>query len=94
MKNIMEFEGGYKAVIAYDPEIEMFRGEFVGLNGGADFYANDTEGLKREGAVSLRVFLHMCEEDGVSPRKSGDTCALRLDPEHVCSSRTQSAPEP
>ena len=23
-----------KAVITYDPEIEMFRGEFLGLNGG------------------------------------------------------------
>jgi len=29
------------AVITYDPELEMLRGEFVGLNGGADFYAND-----------------------------------------------------
>ncbi|SEI91000.1 Predicted nuclease of the RNAse H fold, HicB family [Azotobacter beijerinckii] len=60
---------GYKAVIEYDPEIEMFRGEFVGLNGGADFYAADIEGLKREGATSLRVFLEMCAEDGVEPRK-------------------------
>ena len=39
----MTFEDGYKAVIAYDPEIEMFRGEFVGLNGAADFYASDLE---------------------------------------------------
>ncbi|SEJ47398.1 Predicted nuclease of the RNAse H fold, HicB family [Azotobacter beijerinckii] len=60
---------GYKAEIEYDPEIEMFRGEFVGLNGGADFYAADIEGLKREGATSLRVFLEMCAEDGVEPRK-------------------------
>ena len=36
MNNVMTFEDGYKAVIAYDPEIEMFRGEFVGLN-AADF---------------------------------------------------------
>lgn len=81
MKNVMEFEGGYKAVIAYDPEIEMFRGEFVGLNGGADFYARDAEGLKREGRLSLAVFLRMCEEDGVSPRKPQGKFALRLDPE-------------
>ena len=26
MNNVMTFEDGYKAVIAYDPEIEMFRG--------------------------------------------------------------------
>lgn len=81
MRNIMEFEGGYKAVIAYDPEIEMFRGEFVGLNGGADFYANDADGLKHEGKISLNVFLRMCEEDGVSPKKPQGKFALRLDPE-------------
>lgn len=68
MKNTMVIEG-YKAVIEYDPDIEMFRGEFVGLNGGADFYAADIEGLKREGAISLRVFLEMCAEDGVEPCK-------------------------
>lgn len=68
MKNTMVING-YTAVIKYDPEIEMFRGEFVGLNGGADFYATDIEGLKREGLASLQVFLDMCAEDGVEPRK-------------------------
>lgn len=81
MKNIMEFDGGYQAVIAYDPDIEMFRGEFVGLNGGADFYAQDTDGLKREGQRSLDVFLRMCAEDGVSPRKTQGKFALRLPPD-------------
>ena len=81
MKNIMEFANGYKAAIAYDPEIEMFRGEFIGLNGGADFYAKDLDGLKREGEISLRVFLDMCMEDGVNPRKAGGKFALRLDQE-------------
>jgi len=33
MKNVMEING-VNAVIAFDPEINMFRGEFVGLNGG------------------------------------------------------------
>jgi predicted HicB family RNase H-like nuclease len=51
---------GVKAVITYDSEIEMFRGEFLGLNGGADFYAQDAEGLRREGAISLQVFLDAC----------------------------------
>ncbi len=77
----MEFKDNYKAVIAYDPEIEMFRGEFIGLNGGADFYAKDAEGLKREGEKSLEVFLQMCREDGVTPRKAQGKFALRLDPE-------------
>ncbi len=68
MMNTMEING-YRAIIQYDPEIEMFRGEFVGLNGGADFYAADIDGLRVEGKTSLKVFLDMCREDGVEPRK-------------------------
>ncbi len=66
--NTMEING-YRAIIQYDPEIEMFRGEFIGLNGGADFYAKDIDGLRQEGETSLKVFLDMCQEDGVEPRK-------------------------
>ena len=69
MKNIIEING-YKAVVTYDPDIEMFRGEFIGLNGGADFYAKDVIGLKNEGAISLKVFLEMCDEDGVEPKRA------------------------
>ncbi len=36
--NLLEIEG-YQATIQYDSEIEMFRGEFIGLTGGADFIA-------------------------------------------------------
>ena len=61
--------GGYQAAIQFDPDIEMFRGEFVGLSGGADFYARDIAGLRREGVASLKVFVDMCREDGVEPRK-------------------------
>ncbi len=60
MKNIMTIES-FKAIITYDPEIDMFRGEFVGINGGADFYAKDLKGLRREGAISLKVFLEACK---------------------------------
>jgi len=66
--NTMEIDG-YRAVIAYDPEIEMFRGEFAGLNGGADFYAKDIESLKKEGAISLRIFFEACRERGIEPVK-------------------------
>lgn len=68
MMNIMEIYD-YRAVIQYDPEINKFRGEFIGLNGGADFYAIDIDSLRKEGEISLRVFLDMCQEDGVKPRK-------------------------
>lgn len=68
MMNIMEVNG-YRAVVQYDPEIEMFRGEFMGLSGGADFYAKDIDSLREEGEISLKVFLDMCQEDRVKPRK-------------------------
>ena len=67
MRSTIEIDG-YRAIVQYDPEIDMFRGEFIGLNGGADFYAKDRAGLRREGALSLKVLLEMCREDGVKSR--------------------------
>lgn len=69
MKNVMEISG-YKALIAFDPDSNQFRGEFIDLNGGADFYAANVKSLRREGETSLKVFLDMCREDGVEPRKN------------------------
>ena len=67
--NMIEIEG-YKAAISYDPEIEMFRGEFLNLNGGADFYAADAKALKVEAQASLRVFLEVCKEQGIEPARN------------------------
>jgi len=79
--NIMEINN-YRALIQYDSEIEMFRGEFIGLNGSADFYASDIEGLKKEGETSLKVFLQMCTEDGVEPKKNySGKFNIRIPPE-------------
>lgn len=61
---------GYNAIITYDAEINMFRGEFVGLNGGADFYATTVEDLRKEGEISLKVFLEACQTRGIEPRRS------------------------
>lgn len=81
MKNVMKF-GEYEAVISFDPEIAMFRGEFVGLNGGADFYADNIKKLRKEGETSLRLFLEFAEEKKIEARKrfSGQF-VLRLRPE-------------
>ena len=68
MNNLMDFDG-FKAVINLDPEIEMFRGEFINLNGGADFYATNIEDLHKEGKLSLDIFLEMCKKDGVDSKK-------------------------
>ena len=69
MKNEMEINR-YKALITFDPETNQFRGEFIDINGGADFYAKSVASLRREGKTSLKVFLDMCSEDGVEPRRS------------------------
>lgn len=68
MNNTMKI-GNHVAVIQYDPEIDMLRGEFVGLNGGADFYAKDIEALRKEGKTSLRVFLETCKTNHIEPTK-------------------------
>jgi predicted HicB family RNase H-like nuclease len=80
MNNVMKING-HQAVIVFDPEIELFRGEFIGLNGGADFYAPDVAGLQREGAISLEVFLKACNEKGIEPFKNfSGKFVLRVDP--------------
>lgn len=66
--NIMELEG-YKAKIEYDPELDQFRGEILGLNGSADFYGKSPASLRREFKNSLKVFLEVCEEKGIEPTK-------------------------
>jgi hypothetical protein len=60
---------GHKALICFDGETGLFRGEFTGLNGGADFYAASAEQLLVEGRKSLNVFLDLCAEKGIDPQK-------------------------
>ena len=69
MNNVIEINGE-KAVIAFDPELQMLRGEFVGLSGGADFYAESVHELLEEGRKSLDVYLEMCREKGIEPRRN------------------------
>jgi len=66
--NIMAVDG-YRAKIAYDPELDQFRGEILGINGGADFYGKNPTELRKEFRKSLQVFLEVCEEKGISPAK-------------------------
>ena len=80
MNNVMTFEDGYKAVIAYDPEIEMFRGEFVGSTARRIFTPPILKRLKREGKISLGIFRGLCGKV-IAPKKQAGRFALRLDPE-------------
>ncbi|WP_367105700.1 hypothetical protein [uncultured Psychrobacter sp.] len=67
MQNIM-IVNNYKAVIQYDPELGLFRGEFVGPNGGADFYGDSITALQNEGEQSLQTFLDVCQENGIESK--------------------------
>ena len=73
---------GYQARIEYDPEINMFRGEFINVSGIVDFYGKTISDLMKEGETSLNVFLDMCKEDGADPHKifSGKF-SLRIPPD-------------
>jgi predicted HicB family RNase H-like nuclease len=66
--NMMELDG-YKAKIEYDPELDQFRGEILGLNGSADFYGKSPSKLRKEFKNSLEVFLDVCREKGINPLK-------------------------
>ena len=80
MKNVLEIDG-HKAVVSFDAEIGMFRGEFLGLSGGADFYADSVKALEVEGLRSLKVYLELCREKNIEPFRSfSGKFNVRLDP--------------
>ena len=73
---------GYQAKIEYDPELDQFRGEILGLSGGADFYGKSPRELRSEFKKSLQVFLEVCAEKGIEPRRSfSGKFNLRISPE-------------
>ena len=79
--NVMTVDG-YNAKIEYDPEIDMFRGEILGLTGGADFYGKTPKELRAELKKSLAVFLDVCKEKDIEPRRNySGKFNLRISPE-------------
>lgn len=73
---------GYRAKIEYDPDLDLFRGEILGLNGGADFFGKNPKELRAEFRKSLDVFLAVCKEQGIEPRRQfSGKFNLRIPPE-------------
>ena len=62
--NTMHVEG-FNAKIEYDEELDLFRGEILGLNGSVDFYGKNPKELRAEFKKSLQVFLDVCQEKGI-----------------------------
>ncbi len=67
--NMMTLDG-FSAKIEYDADLDVFRGEILGLSGGADFYGKNPKELRTEFKKSLRVFLEVCREKGIEPRRN------------------------
>ena len=79
--NVMTVDG-YHAKIEYDEELDLFRGEILGLNGGADFYGKNPKELRTEFKKSLHVFVEVCKEKGLEPRRNfSGKFNLRISPE-------------
>lgn len=79
--NLMKVDGCH-ARIDYDEETDRFRGEILGLSGGADFYGSSPDELRREFKKSLEVFLQVCQEQGIEPRRHfSGKFNLRITPE-------------
>jgi predicted HicB family RNase H-like nuclease len=73
--NVMNING-YSAKIEYDPELDMFRGEILG------FYGKNPKELRAEFKKSLEVFLEVCKEKGIEPRRHfSGKFNLRISPE-------------
>ncbi|MDE2627715.1 MAG: type II toxin-antitoxin system HicB family antitoxin [Burkholderiales bacterium] len=66
--NVMTLNG-YHAKIEYDEALDLFRGEILGLSGGADFYGKNPRELRAEFKKSLQVYLEVCKEKGLEPRR-------------------------
>lgn len=79
--NLMSVDG-YHARIEYNADTDLFRGEILGLSGGADFYGANPDELRREFKKSLDVFLEVCREQGLEPRRQfSGRFNLRISPE-------------
>lgn len=79
--NLMTLDG-YQAKIEYDEALDLFRGEILGLSGGADFYGKNPKELRTEFRKSLDVYLAVCKEKGIEPRRTfSGKFNLRIPPE-------------
>jgi predicted HicB family RNase H-like nuclease len=79
--NLMTVDG-YQAKIEYDEDLDLFRGEILGLNGSADFYGKNSKELRAEFKKSLAVYLEVCKEKGIKPwRNFSGRVNLRISPD-------------
>lgn len=61
------FIDGHKALVTYDPVIDMFRGVFLNTRSEARFMARDVRELKIAARDALDSYLNTCNITGVQP---------------------------
>lgn len=54
--NIIDISGR-PAIISYEPDINAFKGIFVGLPGYCEFTSDSIQGLKEEGEIALQRYI-------------------------------------
>ncbi len=60
---------GYRAVVEFDDEVEIFHGEVIDTRDVIVFEGTSVEQLKREFEFSIDDYLAVCAERGRSPDK-------------------------
>ena len=65
---MMEYKG-YRAVVEFDHELEVFHGEVIDTRDVIVFEGTSVEQLRREFQVSIDDYLAVCAERGRSPDK-------------------------
>ncbi len=68
MNSAMEYNG-YRAVISYDQEDDMFIGEVLGIKDSLNFYGNTMKELKESFHQSIDNYIDLCKEISKSPEK-------------------------
>lgn len=68
MKNIMEYNG-YRAMIEYDEDDELFVGTVIGINDSISFHGQNTQELKQHFKHNVDNYVDMCRQFGKNPEK-------------------------
>ena len=72
---------GFEAVVAFDPEAELFHGEVVNLRDVITFQGRSVDELKSAMADSIADYLAFCAERGETPeRPYSGQFLVRLEP--------------
>lgn len=81
MNSMMEYNG-YRAIISYNQEDDMFVGEVLGLNDSLNFYGNTTKELHESFHQSIDNYIKLCKEKEKKPEKEyKGTFNVRISPE-------------